>query len=189
MSPMNLSPIRSVSFDTSFLLRDIQDIDTIIKSLAHHNIPAFITATVLSELEQLKIWGRITPTTYKIAMKRIKTTHATVIDFTNRLLADTFGAACTHSMEEHLGVRSDHVVNDCRIMITTLKNGVNFFLSEDYHFTSPLTNQVIKDVTHAACSEFHQLCTTSQLFSVNSATFLRIYDNGKVDLDRLTPKT
>jgi hypothetical protein len=185
---MSHQPLRSVSFDTSFLLRDIQDVDAIIKNLAHYNIPAFITATVLSELEQLKIWGRITPTTYKTAMKRIRTSKATVIDFTNRLLANTFGAACTHSMEEHLGVRSDHVVNDCRIMITTLKNGINLFLSEDYHFTSPLTNQVIKDVTNAACSEFHQLCTTTQLFSVNSATFLRIYKDGKVDLDLLAQK-
>lgn len=181
---MSFTPIRSISFDTSFLLRDDQRVDAIIKSLAHHHTPSFITATVLSELEQLKIWGRITQTTYNTAMKRIRTTQATVIDFKNRLLADAFGAACTLSMEKHLGVQSDHVVNDCRIMITTLKNGVNLFLSEDYHFTSALTPDVVGDITHAACAEFHQLCAT-ELYSLNTTTFLRVYQDGAVDLDLL----
>lgn len=184
---MSLTPLRSVSFDTSFLLRDTQNVDAIIKTLAHHHIPSFITATVLSELEQLKIWGRITPTTYKIAMKRVKTSQATVIDFTNRLLADAFGAACTRSMEHHLGVRSDHVVNDCRIMITTLKNGVNLFLSEDYHFTSPFTPDVVTEITNNACSEYHQLCTTN-LFCLNATTFLKVYTDGALDLDKLHNK-
>ncbi len=182
---MTATPIRSVSFDTSFLLRDTQTVDAIIKTIAHHHIPSFITATVLSELEQLKIWGRITLTTYNMAMKRIRTSHATVIDFKNRLLADAFGQACARSMEHHLGVSADHVVNDCHIMITTLKNGVNLFLSEDYHFTSPLTSSVINDVKHEACLEYHQLCT-SDLYSLNADTFLRIYDNGCVDLDKLS---
>lgn len=181
---MSSSPIRSVSFDTSFLLRDDQRVDDIIKALAHYHTPAFITATVLSELEQLKVWGRITPATYTTAMKRIRTAKATVIDFKNRLLADSFGAACTRAMEQHLGVRSDHVVNDCRIMITTLKNGINLFLSEDYHFTSALTPDVIGDITHAACAEFHQLCTTD-LYSLDTATFLKVYHEGAIDLDRL----
>ena len=184
---MTSTPIRSASYDTSFLLRDNEQVDTIIKTLDHHHIPTFITATVLSELEQLKIWGRITPTTYNMAMKRIRAAHATVIDFKNRLLADAFGQACRRSMEHHLGVPADHVVNDCHIMITTLKNGVNLFLSEDYHFTSPFTPNVINEITHEACSEYHQLCT-SDLFCLNADTFLHIYKDGAVDLDRLTKK-
>jgi hypothetical protein len=181
---VSFSPIRSVSFDTSFLLHDDEHVDTIIKDLAQHKIPAFITATVLSELEQLKVWGRITPDTYKTAMKRIRAAKATIIDFKNRLLADSFGAACVRAMEEHLNANTTHVINDCRIMITTLKNGINFFLSEDYHFTSAYTPDVITDVTNAACAEYHQLCTTD-LYCLNTSTFHRIYKDGAIDLDKL----
>ena len=181
---MTSQPIRSISFDTSFLLRDDQRVDAIIKSLAHYNTPCFITATVLSELEQLKIWGRITLQTYNTAMKRVRTSKATVIDFKNRLLADSIGAACVKAMEEHLNANTEHVINDCHIMVTTLKNGVNFFLSEDYHFTSPLTPDVVTDITNQACSEFRQLCTTD-LYSLNSATFLQIYHDGTVDLEKI----
>ncbi len=50
--------VRSVSFDTSFLLHSKPSIDTVTKLLERDNIPCFITTTVVSELEQLKIWGR-----------------------------------------------------------------------------------------------------------------------------------
>ena len=97
--------IRSVSFDTSFLLKYNPMVDTVIKKLAHDNIPCFITSTVVSELEQLKIWGRITEADYKLAMKRWKHANATVIDFKNRLLSDAFGKACMISMEKYHGVK------------------------------------------------------------------------------------
>ena len=78
--------VRSVSFDTSFLLQNKPSIDNVVKLLERDNIPCFITTTVVSELEQLKIWGRISKLDYKRAVKRRKKSHATVIDFKNRLL-------------------------------------------------------------------------------------------------------
>ena len=63
--------IRSISFDTSFLLKDDSFVDKVIKTLARDRIPCFVTATVASELEQLKIWGRITESTYKKAHKTL----------------------------------------------------------------------------------------------------------------------
>src|SRR5512136_785082 len=92
--------IRSVSFDTSFLLKDDSFVDRVIDVLARDQVACFVTTTVASELEQLKVWGRITPSVYKTAMKRLTHAHATVIDFKNRLLADAFGQACVRSMGE-----------------------------------------------------------------------------------------
>jgi len=174
--------IRSVSFDTSFLLRDNILVDKVIKKLAHDFIPSFITSTVISELEQLKIWSRITEKDYKKTMKRLKHTHAKVIDFKNRLLSDAFGKACMISMEKHHGVKPEDIVNDCSILVSTLKNGVDVFLSEDFHFTSRITKEVVKEVSYAACREYHMMCDT-HLFSVNAETFLEAYQNGGIDLE------
>ena len=119
------SQIRSVSFDTSFLLKDDSLVETVIHNLAHDRIPCFLTATVASELEQLHVWGRITESTYKKAMKRWTHIHATVIDFKNRLVSDTLGHACLRSMQDH-GIDPKHVMNDCTILVSTLKNGLTF---------------------------------------------------------------
>lgn len=173
--------LRSVSFDTSFLLNDMRLVDTVIQTLARDHIPCFLTATVVSELEQLHAWGRITEATYKQAMKRITHSHATVIDFKNRLLSDAFGYACLRSMEKH-GVSSKEVVNDCTILVSTLKNGIDVFLSEDFHFTSPITRDVINEVTNAACSEYHLMCET-MLYCIDTTTFVDAYHNGQIDLD------
>ena len=174
--------IRSVSFDTSFLLRDNILVDKVIKKLAHDFIPCFITSTVISELEQLKIWGRITEKDYKKTMKRLKHTHAKIIDFKNRLLSDAFGKACMISMEKHHGVKPEDIVNDCSILVSTLKNGVNVFLSEDFHFTSRITEEVIKDVTNNACVEYHQMCG-KEMYAVDNKTFLEAYRKGNIDLE------
>jgi hypothetical protein len=175
--------IRSISFDTSFLLKEDASVDEIIKTIAHDRIPCFVTATVASELEQLKIWGRITETKHKKAIKRLTHAHATVIDFKNRLVSDTLGQACLRSMERH-GIEPNHVRNDCNILISTLKNGVDLFLSEDFHFTSVITKDVIKEVKHAACSEYLLMCD-SQLYSIDTTTFLKTYANGTIDLDHI----
>jgi hypothetical protein len=174
--------IRSVSFDTSFLLKDNILVDAVVKKLAHDYIPCFITSTVVSELEQLKIWGRITEKEYKKAMKRWKHTHATAIDFKNRLLSDAFGKACMISMEKHHGVKPEDIVNDCSILVSTLKNGVDVFLSEDFHFTSKITKEVVDEVSHVACSEFHMMCDT-HLYSLDTETFLEAYQKGSIDLE------
>lgn len=173
--------IRSVSFDTSFLLKDISVVDQIINILARDQIPCFVTTTVASELEQLKIWGRITESTYKKAIKRLNHTHTKVIDFKNRLLSDALGQACMRSMQHH-GVPADHVVNDCSILVSTLKNGVDLFLSEDFHFTSAITKEVIAEVTNAACSEYFLMCD-SQMYSIDSRTFIESYSRGTIDQD------
>jgi rRNA-processing protein FCF1 len=174
--------LRSVSFDTSFLLKDDYRTDEVIQLLARDHIPCFITSTVASELEQLKIWGRITPSENKSALKRLMHVHATVIDFKNRLLADAFGQACVRSMGEHHGVRSPDIVNDCSILVSALKNGVDLFLSEDFHFTSAITKDVINEVTSAACTEYHLMCD-SVMYSIDTRAFLEAYQHGTIDLD------
>jgi rRNA-processing protein FCF1 len=173
-------PIRSVSFDTSFLLKDDPSIDDVMKTLAHDHIPCFVTTTVASELEQLRIWGRITEPVYKTAIKRLAHVHATVIDFKNRLLSDALSSACRRSMQDH-GIDAGAVTNDCAILISTLKNGMDIFLSEDFHFTSAITKDVIDELQHAACSEYSLMCG-SQLFSIDARTFLKSYQNRSVDL-------
>lgn len=178
----NVLPLRSVSFDTSFLLKDDPSIDVIINVLVRDTIPCFLTTTVASELEQLKIWGRITPTVYKTAMKRWIHSHATLIDFKNRLLSTAFGRTCIESMEKHHGVHSQDIANDCSIIVSALKNGVDLFLSEDFHFTSEITRDVIEEVTHAACSEYHQMCN-SHLYSIDAKTFIAAYHEKMIDLD------
>jgi rRNA-processing protein FCF1 len=174
--------IRSVSFDTSFLLKDNIFVDGVINKLAHDFISCFITSTVVSELEQLRVFGRITKEDYKKASKRWKHTHATVIDFKNRLLSDAFGKACMMSMEKHHGVKPKNIVNDCNILVSTLKNGVDIFLSEDFHFTSRVTKEVVDELSDAACSEYHMMCDT-HLYSVDAKTFLEAYQNGSIDLE------
>jgi rRNA-processing protein FCF1 len=184
---VDMMPIRSVSFDTSFLLKYDSSVDDVIHVVARDNIACFVTSTVVSELEQLKVWGRITPETHKTAVKRWKHAHATVIDFRNRFLSDAFGRACIRSMEKHHGVKADDIANDCSIIVSVLKNGIDLFLSEDFHFTSEITQAVIEEVTSAACSEYHQMCG-SLLYSVDAATFLEAYDTGKMDLDVVRSK-
>jgi rRNA-processing protein FCF1 len=176
--------LRSISFDTSFLLNNDPIIDRIIDVIARDQIPCYITSTVASELEQLKIFGRVTEATFKTAMKRWKRSHATVIDFKNRLLSDALGQACRHSMQQH-GVPADHVINDCNILVSTLKNGIDLFLSQDFHFTSAITTQVIHEIQHAACSEYSLMCG-STLYSIDSKTFVDAYSKGTIDLDILS---
>jgi rRNA-processing protein FCF1 len=174
--------VRSVSFDTSFLLKDDPLIDKIINTLRRESVPCFITSTVVSELEQLRIWGRITLDVYKHAIKRWKRVHATVIDFKNKLLSTAFGRECIVSMERHHGVKANDIANDCSILVSVLKNGVDIFLSEDFHFTSEITRDVINEVTNAACSEYHQMCQ-SKMYSLDANTFLKAYQNRNINID------
>jgi len=177
----NKKKVRSISFDTSFLLKNHANIDFIIKELSRDRIPCFLTITVLSELEQLKIWGRISQKEYTKAIIRWKKTHGNIIDFKNRLLSDLFTKECLLSMKKHHGVSEEDIHNDCSILISTLKGGVDVFLSEDFHFTSKITKEVIKEVTHAACHEYHQMCD-SILYAINSDVFLKSYGNGYLSI-------
>jgi hypothetical protein len=179
--------VRSVSFDTSFLLKDDSDVDKIIKILSHDLVTCFITSTVVSELEQLKIWGRISVDIYKRAIRRWKRAHANIIDFKNQLLSNAFGRECMLSMKKHHGVKSEDIINDCKILVSILKKGVDIFLSEDYHFTSKITKKVIDEVTNAACSQYHQMCD-SFIYSIDTKTFLGAYNNGNVDINFIESK-
>ncbi|UCF11775.1 MAG: hypothetical protein JSW06_06905 [Thermoplasmatales archaeon] len=169
------------------MLKDDPLIDKAIKALARDVVPCFITTTVVSELEQLRIWGRITPLTYKLAIKRWKRSHATIIDFKNRLLSNAFGRKCILSMEKHHGIKADDIANDCSILVSVLKNGVDVFLSEDFHFTSEITVDVIDEVTSTACSEYHQMCD-SMIYSVDAKTFIGAYKNGEINLNIVRSK-
>ncbi len=173
-----------MSFDTSFLLKDDPKVDKVIKKLRHDVIPCFITATVRSELELLWVNGRINESIYKKALSRSQRVSAKVIDFKNRLLSAEFVRACQKSMAEHHGVKPDNIVNDCKIIVIGLKKGIDIFLSEDFHFTSKITDKVMKDVTSSACREYRQMCD-DELHSLDTKTFLKVYDNGKLDLKML----
>ena len=178
----NYVEIRSISFDTSFLLKDSYYIDEIIKKISKDDIRCVITSTVISELEQLKIWGRISFKEWKNAFKKIKKLNSEIIDFKNRLLSDGFGKICMKSMKEHHGIESKDIRNDCNIITTTLKKGIDFIISEDYHFTSKMTKEVINDITHDACKEFSLMCN-SNIYMTDSMIFFKAYDNGKIDID------
>ena len=112
----------------------------------------------------------------------MKKTHAEIIDFRNRFLSDVFGQTCMESMKKHHGVKPEDIRNDCRILVSTLKNEVDLFISEDFHFTSDITRKVIQEIEHAACKEFFQMCD-SILYVVDTRTFLKSYKTGDIDLD------
>jgi hypothetical protein len=174
--------VRSVSFDTSFLLKDDSDVDVVIKALSRDLIPCFVTTTVVSELEQLRIWGRISNNIHKHATRRWKRAHATLIDFKNRFFSSTFGKQCILSMKQHHGVEPKDIANDCNILVSALKNGVDLFLSEDFHFTSKITIEVIDEIKNAACREYNQMCN-SFMYSIDTKTFLEAYDKGIINID------
>ena len=177
-------PLRSISFDTSFLLKNKSEVDKCIKLIAKDLIPCFLTTTVLSELQQLKVWGRISSQQYRKAFSRWKKTRGQIIDFKNRLLSDLFENECVMLMKEHHGVTEKDVYNDCKILVSTLKNGMDLFLSEDFHFTSKITQDVIDEVTNAACTEFHQMCDAG-LYAIDAESFLIVYDHGLIDVDEI----
>jgi rRNA-processing protein FCF1 len=174
--------IRSISFDTSFLLKDSFYTDEVIKKILRDNIRCFVTSTVVSELEQLKIWGRISFKDWKKAFYKIKKLNAEVIDFRNRLLSDGFGKICMNSMKQHHGIKENDIKNDCDIITTTLKKGIDFILSEDYHFTSKITKDVINDITHETCKEFSLMCDSS-IYMIDSRSFYKAYNDRRIDID------
>lgn len=181
---MSLKRARSVSFDTSFLLKDSECIDKVVKMLRKDNIPCFVTATVMSEMEHLKVFGRIDEAKFHKATQRWKKADAKVIDFKNRLVASAINRTCVDDMEQQHGTSTEHIINDCSIITQALKNGVDFFLSEDFHFTSALTEAVIVDMEHNACKEYHMMCD-EEMYAADCLTFLKAYNNGNVDTDIL----
>jgi hypothetical protein len=174
--------IRSVSFDTSFLLKLDPAVDKCLKLLARDMVPCFVTSTVLSELEQLRVWRRIDRNLYDLAMQRWHRVGAKPIDFHNRLVASDIGKACLISMKEHHGVSSADIQNDCSIVVEALEGHVDVFLSEDFHFTSRISNEVIHEVAHAGCQEYQVMCS-DYLHAMNAQMFLRAYGRRAINLD------
>lgn len=176
-----MKQIRSVSFDTSFLLKNKPGINQVLKELKRDNISCYVTATVLSELESLKLWERINEQQYKTAMSRWKRVGGQVINFKNRFLSSELKRECVNSMGEHHGVKPVDIINDCNILITSLKNGVDLFISEDFHFTSKITLNVLEEVTNNACKEYYQMCD-EEMYCVDTITFLEAYNHGIIDV-------
>ena len=87
-----------------------------------------------------------------------------------------------NSMKENHGISEKDIKNDCNIITTTLKKGIDFIISEDYHFTSKITKEVIKDITSEVCNEFSLMCD-SNIYMTDSRTFLKAYKDGKIDID------
>jgi rRNA-processing protein FCF1 len=176
-----MKQIRSVSFDTSFLLKNKPGINQVLKELKRDNINCYVTTTVLSELESLKRWERINEGQYKTAMSRWKRVGGQVINFKNRYLSSELKRECVNSMGEHHGVKPVDIINDCNILVTSLKNGVDLFISEDFHFTSKITLNVLDEVTNNACKEYYQMCD-EEMYCVDTTTFLEAYNHGTIDV-------
>lgn len=182
MDGIIMKDVRSVSFDTSFLLKEKPEIDKVLKELKRDQINCFITSTVLSELEFLKNYGRINAQLYELAMSRWKHVGGKIIDFKNRFLSNEIMRQCVESMGKHHGVSKHDIINDCNILVTSLKNGVDLFISEDFHFTSIITIEVLHDVTNNACVEYFQMCG-EEMHCVDTLTFLEAYNHGEIDLE------
>ena len=174
--------IRSTSFDTSFLLKETLNVDKILKKLKKDDIPCYVTSTVISELELLRVGDRINEKRYKIAMSRWKRVNSKVIDFKNKIVSSELKKECVISMEEHHGVKPEDIINDCSILIVSLKNGIDLFLSEDFHFTSRVTEDVLSEIKSNACTEYSLMCG-EEMYRLDTVTFLKAYDRGKIDLE------
>jgi hypothetical protein len=66
--------------------------------------------------------------------------------------------------------------------VTSLKNGVDLFISEDFHFTSKITLDVLEEVTNNACKEYYQMCD-EEMYCVDTSTFLEAYERGTINVN------
>jgi hypothetical protein len=174
--------IRSVSFDTSFLLNKDPDVEIVLKKLKQARIECYVTSTVLTELDALRMNYRINEETYQKAMKRWNVVNARVIDFKNRIVTSELNRKCQQAMGKHHDINPERIVNDCKILVVGLKNGVDLFLSEDLHFISKITDNVLKEIRSNACREYHLMCD-KELFGVNTRMFLLAFNEGEFDLE------
>ncbi len=82
---------------------------------------------------------------------------------------------------EH-GVGSKDVINDCSILTSSLNDHIDLILSEDFHFTSKYTGNVVNTVCERTCNRFQRLCECD-ILALNKDTFLASYKGSMVDLD------
>lgn len=179
---MPLKNVIKVLFDTSFLLKDSLDIDVIIKILRRDGISCYISSTIQTELDNLYYFGRISNEQYKKAISRYRKAKAGNIEDAHNYLGESITKECTISMKLEHGVDRKDVVNDCSILTSSLNNHIDLILSEDFHFTSKYTGNVVNTVCERTCNRFQKLCECDTL-ALNKDTFLASYKGSMVDLD------
>ncbi len=174
--------IMNVMFDTSFLLKDSLDIDEIIKILRKDGISCYISSTVQTELNNLYYFGQISSQQFERAKKRCRKAKAGNIEGIRNYLEESITKECTISMNMEHGVGAKDVRNDCSILTSSLNNHIDLILSEDFHFTSRYSENVVNTVCERTCDRFHRLCECD-ILALNKDTFLAAYNGNMVDLE------
>jgi rRNA-processing protein FCF1 len=179
---MPFKKVTKVMFDTSFLLKDSPDIDEIIRILRRDKISCYISSTIQSELDNLYYFRKISGEQYKRAISRYRKAKAGNIEGTRNYLEESITKECTISMNLEHGVNAKDMRNDCSILTSSLNNHIDLILSEDFHFTSKSTGNVVNTVCKRTCNRFQRLCECDILL-LNEDTFLASYKGSMVDLD------
>ncbi|MCL7416096.1 MAG: hypothetical protein M8349_08590 [ANME-2 cluster archaeon] len=174
--------IESVLFDTSFLLNDSPDVDTIIKILHKDRVSCYISRTIQSELENLYYVGRISRQKYHKGLARCRKARASLLDSGRNFLQGSMTRECTESMTQEHGTAPGDVRSDCSILTSSLYHYIDLILSEDFHFTSKHTDKVVDSVIDMTCDRFDKLCD-SDIILLDKDGFLAAYRNGQVDLE------
>ncbi len=179
---MPLKSITNVLFDTSFLLNDSPDVNKIINILHRDGISCYVSSTVQTELNNLYYFGRISSQQYNRAIARCRKARAGNIEGTRNYLEESVTKECTISMKMEHEVSAKDVRNDCSILTSSLNNHIDLILSEDFHFTSKYTDNVVNTVCEKICDRFKRLCECD-ILALNKDTFLAAYKDNVVDLD------
>jgi rRNA-processing protein FCF1 len=179
---MPFKRITNVLFDTSFLLKDSLDIDEIIRILRKDRISCYISSTVQTEIHDLYYFGQISIIQLNRAMARYRKAGAGKIERVRNYLEESVTKECTISMNIEHGVVAKDVRNDCSILTSSLNNHIDLILSEDFHFTSKYSDNVVNTVCQKTCDRFHRLCECD-LLALNKDTFIAAYKGNMVDLD------
>lgn len=179
---MPFKSIKNVMFDTSFLLKDSPDVDEIIKILRRDRISCYISSTVQTELDNLYYFGQISSQQFNKAIARCRKAGAGNIEGNRNYLEESITKECTISMNVEHGADAKDVRNDCSILTSSLNNHIDLILSEDFHFTSKYSDNVVNTVCERTCNRFHKLCECD-ILALNKDTFLAAYKGNMVDLD------
>lgn len=183
--PVFLMPAKTISsvlFDTSFLLKESPDIDTIIKILHKDGISCYISPTIKTELDDLYYVGRISEKQHKKATKRCMKSRVSSIESRRNYLQESMNEECMVSMNHEHGAAPKDVRNDCNILTSSLSHDIDMILAEDFHFTSKYTEKVVETVSGNICGRFGKLCD-SEIVLLNKDTFLAAYREKQVDMD------
>ncbi|VVB87345.1 Uncharacterised protein [uncultured archaeon] len=179
---MSFKAIAKVLFDTSFLLNDSPDVDEIIKILHRDRISCYISSTVRTELNNLYYFGRVSSQQYNRAVARCRKARAGDIESTHNYLEESITRECTVSMNLEHGVDTKDMRSDCNILTSGLNNQIDLILSEDFHFTSKYTDNVVNAVCERTCDRFRKLCECD-ILALNKDAFLAAYKENMVDLE------